>query len=130
LRRSIVSAARLRALNLVAVEKVRAVENAFSSAKESVLNLPDSQKKNLLSKMLVDKSLIDGRVTVLIDKKYAGLLPKANGVEVKTQKLDDFGFIMTSKDGLVLVDKRLNAVLSEISEKIKPELCSILFGES
>ena len=130
LRRSIVSTARLKALNKVAIEKARAIEGVFKSAKESVLNLPSDRKKKLLSKMLEDKSLIEGKVTVLIDKKYAGLLLKANGVEVKTQKMDDFGFIISSKDGMVWVDKRLDAVLDGISEKIKPDLCSILFNET
>ncbi|MBM3309337.1 MAG: hypothetical protein FJY77_03700 [Candidatus Altiarchaeales archaeon] len=127
LRRSIISNARISALNMVAVEKAKTLDSVFTSARAAVLSLLPDGKRKILSKLLVDRSLIEGRVTLLVDRKYTRLLPKLRGVEIKTQKLDDFGFILSSQDGLICVDRRLSTVLEELSERIKPELCGILF---
>lgn len=125
--RGILSTARLQASNLVAMEKSRIIESVFDSARNEVLKLLAEGKKKILAAMLEGKSLIDGKPVVLIEAKYAGLLPKSGGIEVKTQDIGNFGLILTSKDGLIRIDKRLNTMLKDFSEKIKPDLCEILF---
>ncbi|MFH1125615.1 MAG: V-type ATP synthase subunit E [Candidatus Altiarchaeota archaeon] len=130
LRRSILSAARIKASNLVAMEKARAIAGVFEAARQEVLKLPEGDKKRIIARMLEDKSLFDEKPLVYVEEKYLKFLPKSDGFEVKKSSIGDFGIILSSRDGLITVDKRLNVLLEELSDKITPKLCEILFKET
>lgn len=128
-RRSILSAARLEASNMIALEKAKSIERVFNAARERVLELPAGGRKKLLSMMLEDRRLIDRKAVVLAGGACAKLLPKNDGFTIKIQDIGDFGFIITSEDGKISIDKRLNAALAEARETFTPELHRMLFAQ-
>lgn len=130
LRRGILSAARLEASSMIALEKAKVVERVFNAARERILGLPARDKSRLLSTMLEDRMLIDGKPVVLAGGECAKLLQKNDGYTVRTQDIGDFGLIITSEDGRISIDKRLNTALAELKETVNPELHRMLFAQT
>jgi vacuolar-type H+-ATPase subunit E/Vma4 len=128
-RRSILSAARLEASSMIALEKEKTVEEVFKAARERVLGLPAGRKKKLLMAMLEDRTLIDGKTVVLAGVECARLLQKNDGLAVRVQDIGDFGVIITSEDGRIAIDKRLDTALAGLKEDITSELHKMLFAQ-
>lgn len=128
LRKGILNEARTRASNLIAVEKSRLVEQVLREAEEKVRKMPEEAKRKMLSKMLEGLD-IGEKCTLLVESQCAALIPKSAKFEVKRQELGDFGFVLSSRDGLITVDRRLDSLMQEISEKNRHEVSEILFKE-
>jgi vacuolar-type H+-ATPase subunit E/Vma4 len=124
-RRRIIADANTKVRELLSLERNRLIDRVFEEAKNRILGLDDKEKKRIL------ENLVEGGrggikdPVILVDEKYKSLL---NGAE--PTKLNDFGVIIMSREGMVRIDNTIGSRLQQAKIKLKPKVASILFAEN
>ncbi len=125
IKRQIISNAEIDAKDKTDKEKFVWVENVFEEARQTILNLNDNDKKNILKRMcdIPNKE----NFVFYVDKKYINLLDK-NNADVKELDINDFGVIIKSKDDRVTIDNTLTNRLNILKMNRRYDVAKILFG--
>ncbi len=124
-RKQIVWKAKAELCENVELEKNKMIAEVFSNAKSSIFSLTKAGKKKVLDKLTGDSILFDGGI-IEVDREFKDLVSAPDGFKVKASDIG-FGLVLTSSDGLVRVDNRLDVVLERMKARMKPKVNKILF---
>lgn len=109
----------------IEAEKNKQIEDVFKKAREKILNMDDSEKKEILQGLIQADEDKVRNPEILVDEKYAHLIDGA-----KAADLEDFGVIIQSEDGQMKIDNTLSSRIERLKTTLKPEIASILFPEN
>ena len=123
--RRILAEAKLKAKNTIEIERIRILDRVFEEARKDILNLPNSKKTAILKNLIDDGKKEIANPTVYVDKRYKELVSG-----VKAKDLEDFGIVLESEDGSLIVDNTLSAKLENLRLILTPDIVKILFEKS